>query len=232
MNLSYEEQLERAMKLSIQTNKTEEKNRNILQKVVEKSIEINNNEEKKRNLLNKIISLSIQTNKNEEKHQKLLQINSTDKKVVSFCKRTNLFVDNTKIPVLQFIDDTYCTVSNTFCRKDILKAKHNVAIIVSGNNPYCMVISLYVENQDFFQNRGFKSPHSLICALKKIPEIKNATVGEMFDISQLKAIEKHFNVNIPVLAYGDNWNPNTSSYERILNPVSLANNHYYVKGLG
>ena len=31
----------------------------------------------------------------------------------------------------------------------------------------------------------------------------------MFDISQLKAIEKHFNVNIPVLAYGDNWNPNT-----------------------
>ena len=230
MNLSYEEQLERAMKLSIQTNKNEEKNRRNIQKVIEKSVQVHKKEEEERQLLDKILNLSIKTSKYENNKRTLLQIDSKDEKLS--CIKTNLFIDNTKIPVLKFIDNTYCTVSNTFTQEDILKAKHNVAILISGNNPYCMVISLYVENQYFFYRRGFKSPHSLICELQKNPKIKNSTIGEMFDITQLQEIEKYFNVHIPVLAYGSNWNPNTSSYNCILNPISLANNHYYVEGLG
>ena len=121
--------------------------------------------------------------------------------------------DNEELKLLRFPDGSYCSVSA------VMEKKPTRIEDVSGKNPYCMVISLFV------------SPYMLLNYVKdNITMLK----GQMLDFTTVCQLEDRLRVNIDIryTKHGDNYNPIRNKNWKTLNSIVIKGNHYQVEGLG
>lgn len=128
------------------------------------------------------------------------------------------------VPALEWPDRTFSTTSA------VMKNKPRTIDEISMQNPFCMLIALFVANILFFVKCGYHSPYQLV---KFVENNLNLPKGQMLDVRTVHLLEDIFKVNVDIRFKrdGDNYNVVRNNEWETLNPVVLENNHYVIDGL-
>jgi hypothetical protein len=140
--------------------------------------------------------------------------------------KSSVEIDGCPFWILSFDDGSWCT--NTAAGQQLPNKVADMFL----ENPLCMLIALFTENESFFKQRGIQSPHQLIEYIRL--SITLPGEGQMLEEKHICLIEKHFKVSIPV-CFGKNNNNQRPEIKgnHLLNSIRLSqtSSHYLVLGL-
>jgi hypothetical protein len=164
--------------------------------------------------------------KNFEEQEKAYAVKKKMFEKKTSVRKYSVEIDGSIFSILSFDDGSWCT--NTATGQ---KLPNQVAHMFL-ENPFCMLIALFTENESYFKNRGIQSPHQLIEDIRS--NIKLPGEGQMLEEKHIRLIENHFKVSIPVCFGKKNINRRIEiKGNHLLNSIRLSetSSHYLVLGL-